>query len=151
MISKQKVILVLFLWTLIFITIHFMFLLMRIFFSLLKELGCFGWTSAIDYELQSLPELVIVFFHVDESLLKLFVEMHDFVNTSTVNCIVERGIFVWEKVELLNLILFIVVKSFWTDGVRTHDIVNLSTIEPNIIWHILIDRVTLGTYDLASK
>jgi hypothetical protein len=151
MISKQEVILVLFLlWMVSFITINFM-LLMRIFFSLLKELCCFRWTSAINNKLQSLPKLVIVFLHFNESLLQLFIKMHNFINTSTVNCIIERLIFVWEEIELLYLILFIVVKSFWTDGVWTHHIVDLSTIESNIIWHILIDSVTLRTYDLASK
>ena len=136
MISKQEVVLICFVgfvYVVFLVAIRLM-LLLRGFFSILEELSCLCWTSTTYNKLQPFSQLIIIFLHFNQCLLQLFIKMHYFINTSTIDRIIKRCILIRKQIELLYLVLIIVVKCLGTVGVWTDDAVYLAAVKSYVIW-----------------
>jgi len=112
-------------------------LLLGGFFSILEELCCFSRTSTADDKLQSFSKLIIIFFHLNQCSLKLFIKMHNFINTSTIDSIIKRRILIRKQIELLYLILIILYR-LWT-----HSSIYLGAIK-SAIWGISGEHWSVG-------
>lgn len=134
MISEQEVVLICFVFVVFLVAIRLL-LLLRGIFSILEELSCLFWTSTTYNKLQPFPQLIIIFLHFNKCLLQLFIKMHYFINTSTIDRIIKRYILIRKQFELLYLVLIVIVECLGTVGVWTDHVIYLAAFKPDVIWH----------------